>query len=63
MQGLTTIPNKSTLADNDTKISEDSCNADAAVCEHEQAPSDDQEMELEWTKEALNLKWYGDPED
>jgi hypothetical protein len=36
-------------------------NADAAVCEHEQAPSND--IELEWTKEALTFKWYEKPED
>jgi len=30
------IPSKSTLADNDERVSEDSSNADAAVCEREQ---------------------------
>jgi len=35
----TLIPSKSTLAENDERVSEDSSNADAAVCEHEQAPS------------------------
>jgi hypothetical protein len=35
----------------------------AAVCEHEQAPSDDEELELDWTKEALTFKWYEEPED
>jgi hypothetical protein len=34
------------LANNDEKFSEDSSNADAAVCEHEQASSDDEEIEL-----------------
>jgi len=32
----TVIPSKSTLADNDEKVSEDSSTADAAVCKHEQ---------------------------
>jgi len=57
------IPSKSTLADNGEKVSEDSSNADAAVYEHEQAPFDDEDFELEWTKEALTFKWYEDPED
>jgi len=46
------IPSKSTLAENGEKVSQHSSNADAAVCEHEQAPSDDEDIELEWTKEA-----------
>jgi len=57
------IPSKSTLADNGEKASEDSINADAAVCEHEQFPSDDEEIVLDWTKEALTFKWYEEPED
>jgi len=57
------IPSKSTLADNGEKVSEDSSNGDAAVCEHEQSPSDDEEIELDWTKEALTFKWYEEPED
>jgi len=57
------IPSKSTLAENDDQVSEDSSNADTAVCEHEQASSDDEEVELEWTKEGLTLKWYEEPED
>jgi len=59
----TIIPSKSTLSDNGKKVSEDSSNADAAVCEHEQSPSDDEEIELDWTKEALTFKWYEEPED
>jgi hypothetical protein len=39
----TMIPSKSTPAKNGEKVSEDSSNADAAVCEHEQAPSDDED--------------------
>jgi hypothetical protein len=57
------IPSKSTLAENGEKVSEDSSNADAAVCEHEQSPSDDEEIELDWAKEALTFKWYEDSED
>jgi hypothetical protein len=38
------IPSKSTLAENGEKASEDSSNADAVVCEHEQSPSDDEEI-------------------
>jgi hypothetical protein len=57
------IPSKSTLADNGEKVSEDSSNADAAVCEHEQAPTDNEEIELDLTKEALTFKWYEEPED
>jgi hypothetical protein len=57
------IPSKSTLADNGEKVYEVSSNADAAVCEHEQAPDDDEEIELDWTKEALTFKWYEEPED
>ena len=30
---------------------------------HKQAPSNDEEIELDWTKEALTLKWYEEPED
>ena len=56
------IPSKSTLAENGEKASEDSSNADAAVCEHEQSPSHDEEIELDWTKEALTFKWYEEPE-
>ena len=41
------ITSKSTLAENGEKVSEDSSNADAAVCEHEQSPSDDEEIELD----------------
>ena len=43
----TMIPSKSILADNGEKVSEDSRNADAAVYEHEQSPSDDEES-LNW---------------
>jgi len=43
----TMIPSKSTLAENGEKVSEDSINADAAVCEHEQSPSGDEEIELD----------------
>jgi len=57
------IPSKLILAENGEKASEDSSNADAAVCEHEQCPSDDEEIELDWTKEALTFKWYEEPED
>jgi len=57
------IPSKSTLADNGDKVSEDLSNADAALCEHEQSPSDDEEIELDWTKEALTFTWYEEPED
>ena len=57
------IPSKSNLAENGEKASEDSSNADAAVCEHEQAPPEDEEIELDWTKEALTFKWYEEPED
>jgi len=57
------IPSKLTLAENGEKVSEDSSNADAAVCEHEQAPSGDEEIELEWTKQALTLNFYEEPED
>ena len=53
----------SILADDDEKVSADSSNSDAEVCEHKQAPSDNEEIELEWTKEALTLKWYEEPED
>jgi hypothetical protein len=28
------------------------------VCEHEQFPFDDEEIELDWTKEALTFNWY-----
>jgi hypothetical protein len=59
----TITSSKSTLADSDEKVSEDSSNAVAAVCEHELAPSRDEEIEFEWTKEALNFKWYEEPED
>ena len=48
------IPSKSTLAENGEKVSKDSRNAEAVVCEHEQSPSYDEEIELDWTKEALN---------
>jgi hypothetical protein len=41
------IPSKLTLAENGEKVSEDSSNADAAVSEHEQSPSDDEEIELD----------------
>jgi len=55
------IPSKSTLAE---KAPEDSNNGgDAAVCEHERSPSDDEEIELDWTKEALTFKWYEEPAD
>jgi hypothetical protein len=54
----TRIPGKSTLSENGEKVSEDSSNADAAVCEHEQGPSDNEEIELDWTKEALDFNWY-----
>ena len=54
---------KLTLAANDKKVSKDSSNADAAVCEHEQASSDDEDIEFEWTKEALAFWWYEEPED
>jgi hypothetical protein len=37
MPGFNNDPSKSTLAENDEKVSEDSRNADAAVHEHEQA--------------------------
>jgi hypothetical protein len=57
------IPSKSTLAENGEKVSEDSRNADAAICEHEQDPSDDEEIELDWTKEALTFKWYEKPQE
>ena len=57
------IPSKSTSAENGEKASEDSSNADAAVCKHKQAPSDDEEIELDWTKEVLTFKWYEEPED
>jgi hypothetical protein len=56
------IPSKSTLAGNGEKVSKDSSNEDAAVCEHEKAPTDDEEFELDWTKEALTFKWYEKPE-
>ena len=59
----TMIPSKSTVADSGEKVSEDSSNVDAAVCEHEQSRSDDEEIELNWTKEALTFKWYEKPED
>jgi hypothetical protein len=35
----TMIPSLLTFAENGEKVSEDSSNADAAVCEHDQAPS------------------------
>jgi hypothetical protein len=57
------IPSKSTLSGNDERVSEDSSNADAAVCDHEQAPSDEEKIEFERTKEALTFKWYEGPED
>ena len=57
------IPSKSTLAENDETVSEISSNADAVVCEHEQAPSDDEEIEFDWNKEALTFKWYEEPEN
>ena len=56
------IPRKSTLAENGEKVSEDSSNADAAVCKHEQASSDDEEIDFEWTKKGLTFKWYEEPE-
>jgi len=59
----TMIPSMSTLADNGEKVSEDSRNADAAVCEHEQSPSEDEEIKSDWTKEALTFKLYEEPED
>jgi len=59
----TMISSMSTLAENDEKVSEVSSNANAGVCEHEQSPSDDEEIELDWTKEALTFKWYEEPED
>jgi hypothetical protein len=59
----TRIRSKSTLAGNGEKVCEDSSNADAAVCEYEQAPPDDEEIGLNWTKEALTFKWYEEPED
>jgi hypothetical protein len=59
----TMIPSKSTPADNGDKVSQDSSNTEAAVCEHEQSPCDDEETELECTKEALTFKWYEEPED
>jgi len=59
----TMIPSKSTLAENGEKVSENSSNADAAVCEHKQSPSDDEQIELDWTKEALTFNWYEEPED
>ena len=40
----TMIPSMSTFADNGEKVFEDSSNANAAVCEHEQSPSDDEEI-------------------
>ena len=57
------IPSMSTLAENGEKASEDLTNAEAAVCKHEQSPSDDEEIELDWTKEALTFKWYEEPEE
>jgi hypothetical protein len=52
------ISSKSTLSENGEKVSEDSSNADAAVCEHEPAALDDEEIEFEWTKEAVTFKWW-----
>jgi len=43
----TLIPSKSALADNGEKVSEDSSIADTAVCENEQFPSDDEEINLD----------------
>jgi hypothetical protein len=57
------ILSKSSLAEYGEKVSEDSSNADAAVCEHGRAPTDDEEIELDWTKEALTFKWYEERED
>ena len=53
----TMIPSKSTVADNDENVSEDSRNADAAVSAHDRALSDKEEIEFERTKESLNFKW------
>jgi hypothetical protein len=39
------IPSKSTLAENREKVSEDSSNADVAVCEHNQSPSNNEEID------------------
>ena len=33
------------------------------MCKQEQAPTDDEEIALDWTKEALTFKWYEEPED
>jgi hypothetical protein len=33
------------------------------VCKHEQAPSEDEDIQLEWTKEALTFKWYEEADD
>jgi hypothetical protein len=56
------IPRKTTLAEDGEKVYEDSSNADSAVCDHEQASCDDEEIALDWTKEALTFKWYEEPE-
>ena len=52
----TRIPSNSTLGDNGEKVPEDSSNADAAVCEHEPAPSDDEEIELELDQGSSDLQ-------
>jgi hypothetical protein len=31
--------------------------------EHEQSPFDDEEIEFDWTKEAVTFKWYEEPEE
>ena len=59
----TMTPSKPTLTENGEKVSEDSSNAEGAVCELEQSSSDHEEIALDWTKEALTFKRFEEPED
>jgi len=52
---------KSSCAGNKEKASEESSNTEATVCEHEQALSENERINV--TKETLTFKWYGEPED
>jgi hypothetical protein len=52
----TMIPRMSTLTEIGQKVSESSSNEDAAVCEHEQPPSDDEEIQDEARRVGLLLK-------
>ena len=52
---------KSSCAGNKEKASEESSNTEATVCEHEQALSEDERVNV--TKEALTSKWWEEPED